>query len=96
MKNYTKSEEDHVETIIKRIADAGINVVIAGQSITEISKHYLEKYKIMIIRIMSKFELKRLAKAINAKILTRLGENKEFKDSGGLHLHFKENHQRLS
>jgi len=27
----------------------------------------------MIIRIMSKFELKRLAKAINAKILTRLG-----------------------
>jgi len=73
LKDYTKGEEDHVESIIKQIADSGVNVVIAGQSITEISKHYLEKYKIMIVRIMSKFELKRLAKAINARILTRLG-----------------------
>ena len=48
-------------------------MVIAGTSISEIFKHYLEKYKIMIVRIMSKYELMRLAKSLNATILTRLG-----------------------
>jgi len=73
LKNYTKSEEDHCEEVVKSIVDAGINVVIAGGSITEIMKHYLEKYKVMIIRIMSKFELRRLAKSLKARIITRLG-----------------------
>jgi len=36
-------------------------------------KHYLEKYNIMIIRIMSKFELRRLAASLKAKIITKLG-----------------------
>ena len=40
---------------------------------TEIMKHYLEKYKIMIIRIMSKYELMRLATSLGATIITKLG-----------------------
>lgn len=36
-------------------------------------KHYLEKYGVMIIRIMSKWELRRLAKSLHATILTKLG-----------------------
>lgn len=35
--------------------------------------HYLEKYKIMVVRVMSKFELRRLAKCVGAVQLTRLG-----------------------
>ena len=73
LKNYTKGEEDHCESVVKTIADAGVNVVVAGTSISEIFKHYLEKYKIMIVRIMSKFELRRLAASLNASIITRLG-----------------------
>lgn len=30
LKKYNKEEEDLVESIIKRIADSGVNVVIAG------------------------------------------------------------------
>jgi len=40
-------------------------------------KHYLEKYKVMIIRIMSKWELRRLAKSLHARIITRLGPPSE-------------------
>jgi T-complex protein 1 subunit theta len=58
---------------VKSIVDAGVNCVIVGGNITEIMKHYLEKYKVMIIRIMSKWELRRLAKSLKAKIITRLG-----------------------
>ena len=35
--------------------------------------HYLEKYKILLLKITSKFELRRICKAINATALVRLG-----------------------
>ena len=73
LKNYTKGEEDHCEDVVKSIVDAGVNCVIVGGNITEIMKHYLEKYKVMIIRIMSKWELRRLARSLHARIITRLG-----------------------
>jgi T-complex protein 1 subunit theta len=34
--------------------------------------HYIEKYKMMVVRIMSKFELKRICKAIGATALASL------------------------
>ena len=71
--NYTKSEEEHAEKIVKSIADANVNVVVAGGSVSEIMLHYLEKYKIMTIKVTSKFELKRLCKALGATPIARLG-----------------------
>ena len=35
--------------------------------------HYLEKYKILLLKITSKFELRRICRAINATALVRLG-----------------------
>jgi len=35
--------------------------------------HFCEKYKIMVVRVPSKFELRRLCKALNASPLARLG-----------------------
>lgn len=70
--NYTKSEEELAEKIVKGIADAGVNLIVAGGSISELILHYVEKYKIMIIKVTSKFELKRLCKAVGASALSRL------------------------
>ncbi|EGR34619.1 hypothetical protein IMG5_005740 [Ichthyophthirius multifiliis] len=70
--NYTKSEEKHAENIVKRIADAGINLIIAGGSISEIVLHYIEKYKMMIVKVQSKFELKRICKALGASPIARV------------------------
>jgi len=42
--NYTKSEEDHAESIIRSIADTGVNLVVVGGSISDICLHYCEKY----------------------------------------------------
>ena len=68
---YTKSEEEAMERFIKGVADAGVNVVIAGGTISDIAVHFLEKYKIMTLKILSKFELKRIAKAVGATCLVR-------------------------
>jgi T-complex protein 1 subunit theta len=71
--NYTRSEEDHLEKIIKEIVDSGVRAVIAGGSVSDLAIHFFDKYKILIFRVMSKFELRRIAKALGAAPLVRLG-----------------------
>lgn len=71
--NYNKSEEDHAHNLIKGIADAGVTCCVVGGTISDICLHYLERYRIMTVRVTSKFELKRLCKALQATALVRLG-----------------------
>ena len=71
--NYNRSEEDFMENLIKGIVDAGVKVVVAGRSVSDMALHYFERYQIMVFRIMSKFELRRVAKAVGATPLVRLG-----------------------
>jgi T-complex protein 1 subunit theta len=35
--------------------------------------HFFEKYKIMVVKIQSKFEMKRLCKVLGATAIARLG-----------------------
>ena len=71
--NYTRSEEELAQKIVKEIADAGVNVVVSGGSVAEMCLHYLEQAKIMVLKVASKFELRRISRAVNAPTLTRLG-----------------------
>ena len=48
-------------------------MVVVGGTISDICLHYCEKYKIMVVRVMSKFELRRLCRCLNATALARLG-----------------------
>ena len=52
--------------------NANINVVVSGGSVSDIVLHFLDKYKILVVRIMSKFELRRIARAVRATILSKL------------------------
>jgi len=71
--SYTKGEEDQFETFVKGLAEAGINVVVGSGSISEVALHFFEKYKILTVKIMSKWELKRIAKAVGASAVVKLG-----------------------
>jgi T-complex protein 1 subunit theta len=70
--NYSKGEEDLAEKFVQKLVNANINVCVTGGSISDIVLHFLDKYKIMVVRIMSKFELRRVARAIRATILSKL------------------------
>lgn len=70
--NYTKGEEEYMMKFVKKLNDAKINVVISGGSISEVCLHYMEKYKIMVLRVHSKFETKRIAQTLGGSILVRL------------------------
>lgn len=70
--NYTKGEEDLAEKFVQKLVNANINVVVSGGSISDIVLHFLDKYKIMAVKILSKFELRRVARAIRATIMSKL------------------------
>lgn len=70
--NYNKSEEAAIEKIIKDIADAGVKVVVSGSSISEMALHFIERYQMMVVKTPSKFELRRIAKAVRATPLVKL------------------------
>jgi len=71
--NYTKTEEEHAEKIIRSIADSGANLLVVGGTISDICLHYAEKFKLMVVKVQSKFELRRLCRCLGATALARLG-----------------------
>lgn len=71
--NYTKGEEDHMEKIIKEIVDSGVKAIVVGGAISNMAIHFLDKYGILAFRVLSTFELRRIAKSIGATLLVRLG-----------------------
>lgn len=62
-----------MEKIIQGIANSGVKCVFVGGSVSTMALHYLDHYNIMCVRIMSKFEIRRIAKSIGATMLVRLG-----------------------
>ncbi|KAK5631852.1 hypothetical protein RRF57_007566 [Xylaria bambusicola] len=73
MMEFSKGEEEQLETAIKELHDAGIRVVVAGSTVGELAMHYLNRYDILCIKILSKFELRRLCRVVGATPLARLG-----------------------
>ncbi len=73
MLNFTKGEEEQLEGIIKELHDSGLRVVVAGATVGELALHYLNRFGILVIKVLSKFELRRLCRVVGATPLARLG-----------------------
>lgn len=59
--------------IFKEIADSGVKVIIAGSSVGELAMHYLNRFDIAVLKVLSKFDLRRLCRVVNATPLARVG-----------------------
>ena len=57
---------------IKSIAETGCNVVVTGGKVGELALHYCNKYNLLIVRVMSKFDLRRLARSVSATVLPKI------------------------
>ncbi|KAA8491814.1 T-complex protein 1 subunit theta [Porphyridium purpureum] len=69
--NYNRSEEDALEKRIKDIANTGANVIV-GPKFGDMALHFIERYKMMAIRVPSKFDLRRIARTTGAVVLAKL------------------------
>ncbi|TMW41196.1 hypothetical protein DOY81_013724 [Sarcophaga bullata] len=70
--NFSAGEENLLESQIKAIADTGVKVVVSGGKVGDMALHFLNKYGLMAVRLNSKFDLRRLSRAVNATVLPRI------------------------
>lgn len=71
--NFTKGEESRMEEFVKSLVAAGVDAVITGGSVQDIALHFLNKYKILVIKCTSKYELRRLCDTLGATPMNRMG-----------------------
>eukprot|EP00747_Dinoflagellata_sp_TGD_P134574 gnl/TRDRNA2_/TRDRNA2_175339_c0_seq1.p1 gnl/TRDRNA2_/TRDRNA2_175339_c0~~gnl/TRDRNA2_/TRDRNA2_175339_c0_seq1.p1 ORF type:complete len:536 (-),score=-14.96 gnl/TRDRNA2_/TRDRNA2_175339_c0_seq1:140-1747(-) len=69
--DYNKSEEMEMDKVIRSLVDSGVKVVVIGSSIKELTRHFLEKYGLMLIQILSKFELDRFCQATGSCAISK-------------------------
>lgn len=73
MLDFTKGEEHQLDQLVKEISDSGVKVVIAGSSIGDLALHFFNKYKILVLKVPSKFDIRRICQVCGATPLPRLG-----------------------
>jgi len=74
LKSFSQGEEHLLESQIKEIADSGINVIVAGGKFGDLAIHYCNKYNIMMIRLSSKFDVRRVCKTVGAVALPKVSK----------------------
>ncbi|KAK4850383.1 hypothetical protein QYF36_006310 [Acer negundo] len=72
LENYSKTEEAKVEELIKAVADSGAKVIVSGAAVGEMALHFCERYKLMVLKISSKFELRRFCRTTGAVAMLKL------------------------
>jgi len=73
MLDFTKGEEHQLEQIVSELHDSGLRVLVAGSTVGELALHYLNRAGILVLKVLSKFELRRLCRVVGATPLARLG-----------------------
>lgn len=72
LENYSKTEEVKVEELIRAVAESGAKLIVSGAAVGEMALHFCERYKLMVLKISSKFELRRFCRTTGAVALLKL------------------------
>ncbi|XVE62909.1 hypothetical protein DITRI_Ditri06bG0157200 [Diplodiscus trichospermus] len=76
LEKYAKTEEAKVEELIKAVVDSGAKVIVSGGAVGEMALHFCERYKLMVLKISSKFELRRFCRTTGTSALLKLSQPK--------------------
>jgi len=70
--DYSASEEQQMEAAIGKLAQAGVRVIVCGETPNDLALHYCDRAGILVVRVGSKFELRRLCNACGASPMIQL------------------------
>lgn len=73
MLDFSKGEEAQLDKMASEIKNSGVGVVISGSSIGDLALHYFNKHNILVLRVPSKFDIRRICQVCGASPLARLG-----------------------
>uniref|UniRef100_A0A8C4QRB4 T-complex protein 1 subunit theta n=1 Tax=Eptatretus burgeri TaxID=7764 RepID=A0A8C4QRB4_EPTBU len=72
LKAFSHGEESHLDTTFSDLAAAGANVLVSGGKVSDMAIHFANKKGLMVVRLNSKWDLRRLCKAVGATALPML------------------------
>lgn len=72
LQQFLDEEEESIKRMVKSVKDVGANVLFCQKGIDDLAQHYLAKEGIFAIRRVKKSDMKKLAKATGASIVTNL------------------------
>lgn len=69
LKDFSRGEEDLLENKIEAIKAAGVSVIVTGGKVGDMALHFCNRAGLLIVKLNSKFELKRLCRTTGATAL---------------------------
>jgi len=72
LQSFLQQEEKMLKEMADKIAESGANVVVCQKGIDDIVQHYLSKRGIYAVRRVGESDMKKIAKATGAKVVTNL------------------------
>lgn len=73
LKQYNISEEQKMKELVESVVQAGVSVVVSGGTVSDMALHFLNANHLVVLKVNSKWELRRLCQAVGATALVRLG-----------------------
>merc|ERR1711976_146122 len=70
--DFSKGEESLLEQCIAGIAATGVNVIVTGGKVADMALHFCNKYNILVLRLMSKWDLRRLCSTVQSVCIPKL------------------------
>ena len=71
--DFSKGEEAGCEAIMRALSEAGFKVLVTGGTVGDMMLHFANRYDMIVLKVLSKFDLRRLCAAIGAKALATFG-----------------------
>ena len=81
MQMFLEEENRMIKTMVDKLHNVGVNVLICQKGIDDIAQHYLAKYGIMAVRRVKESDMIKLGKATGGRVISNLDELTE-KDLG--------------
>ena len=74
LQDFLAEEERMLKDMVKKVKEAGANVVICQKGIDDLAQHYLAKEGIFAVRRSKKSDMDKLAKATGGRVVTNLDD----------------------
>jgi len=70
--SYNQSEEDFIHGVVRGLHEMGVGVVVVGEKVSEMALHYIDKYDMVCLKVVSKWTIRRLCRAVRARPVVTL------------------------
>jgi len=77
MQMFLEEENRMLKTMVDKLHDLGVNVLICQKGIDDIAQHYLAKYGIMAVRRVKESDMIKLSKATGGRVISNLDDLSE-------------------